>query len=94
MVKLEWFDDMRLFCLSTLRLIDLNASNERMSTPIAIADKDALKPQLVPAIIALSGASDKAIRAQIAQSVSLMAKPDFSERLPELIEVRQWNERT
>ena len=66
-------------------------SNERTST---VADKDALKPQLVPAMIALSGASDKAIRAQIAESVSLIAELDFPERWPDLIDVRQLNERT
>ena len=54
-------------------------------------DKDALKPQLVPAMIALSGASDKAIRAHIAESISLMAEPDFPERWPDLIDVRQLN---
>jgi exportin-2 (importin alpha re-exporter) len=54
--------------------------------PIAVGDKDALKPQLVPAMIALSGASDKAIRAQIAESVSLIAELDFPERWPDLID--------
>ena len=57
--------------------------------PIAVADKDTLKPQLVPAMIALSGASDKAIRAQIAESVSFIAELDFPERWPDLIDVRQ-----
>ncbi|KAI9431167.1 importin alpha re-exporter [Lactarius indigo] len=54
--------------------------------PISVADKDALKPQLVPAMIALSGASDKAIRAQIAESVSLIAELDFPQRWPDLID--------
>jgi exportin-2 (importin alpha re-exporter) len=57
--------------------------------PISVADKEALKPQLVPAMISLSGASDKAIRAQIAESVSLIAELDFPERWPDLIDVRQ-----
>ncbi|KAI0262819.1 Cse1-domain-containing protein [Gloeopeniophorella convolvens] len=54
--------------------------------PISAADKDTLKPQLVPAMIALSGASDKAIRAQIAEAVSLIAELDFPERWPDLID--------
>ncbi|KAI9448619.1 armadillo-type protein [Lactarius psammicola] len=54
--------------------------------PIPVADKEALKPQLVPAMIALSGASDKAIRAQIAESVSLIAELDFPQRWPDLID--------
>ena len=45
-------------------------------------------------MIALSGASDKAIRAQIAESVSLIAELDFPERWPDLIDVRQLNSRT
>ena len=45
-------------------------------------------------MIALSGASDKAIRAQIAESVSLIAELDFPERWPDLIDVRQVNSRT
>ena len=40
-------------------------------------------------MISLSGASDKAIRAQIAESVSLIAELDFPERWPDLIDVRQ-----
>jgi exportin-2 (importin alpha re-exporter) len=40
-------------------------------------------------MIALSGPSEKAIRAQIAESVSLIAELDFPERWPDLIDVRQ-----
>ena len=40
-------------------------------------------------MIALSGPSEKAIRAQIAESVSLIAELDFPERWPDLINVRQ-----
>jgi exportin-2 (importin alpha re-exporter) len=57
--------------------------------PISLADKEALKPRLVPAMIALSGPNEKAIRAQIAESVSLIAELDFPERWPDLIDVRQ-----
>jgi exportin-2 (importin alpha re-exporter) len=66
------------------------AVSERLKDehPISLADKDALKPQLVPAMIALSGTNEKAIRAQIAESVSLVAELDFPERWPDLIDVR------
>ena len=39
-------------------------------------------------MIALSGPKDKAIRAQIAESVSLIAEIDFPENWPNLIDVR------
>ncbi|SRR5258708_471383 len=40
-------------------------------------------------MIALSGLNEKAIRKQIAESVSLIAELDFPERWPDLIDVRQ-----
>ena len=40
-------------------------------------------------MIALSGASDKAVRAQIAESVSLIVELEVHERRPDLIDVRQ-----
>ncbi|KAN0129953.1 Armadillo-type fold [Lactarius tabidus] len=49
-------------------------------------DDDALKLHLVPAMIAHSGVSDKAIRAQIAESVSLITELDLPERWPDLID--------
>ncbi|KAI0321195.1 Cse1-domain-containing protein [Amylostereum chailletii] len=54
--------------------------------PVPAADKDALRPQLVPAMIALSSPNDKAIRAQIAESVSLIAELDFPHAWPDLID--------
>ena len=45
-------------------------------------------------MIALSGASNKAIRAQIAESVSLMVELDLPDRWPDIIDVRQLNEQT
>jgi exportin-2 (importin alpha re-exporter) len=85
-VKLEQLDDVRLFCSSPSESPNrLQLKNEH---PIPIADKDALKLQLVPAMIAHSGASDKAIRAQIAESVSLITELDFPERWSDLIDVR------
>jgi exportin-2 (importin alpha re-exporter) len=40
-------------------------------------------------MIALSGPNEKAIRAQVVESVSLIAELDFPERWPDLIDVRQ-----
>jgi hypothetical protein len=42
-------------------------------------------------MIALLGSNEKAIRAQVAESVSLIAELDFPERWPDLIDVRQWS---
>jgi len=52
------------------------------------ADKATLRAQLVPSIIALSGASDKAVRAQVAETVAVIAKYDFPEQWTELVDVR------
>lgn len=38
-------------------------------------------------MITLSNASDKAVRAQVAESISLVAKVDFPERWPDLVDV-------
>jgi exportin-2 (importin alpha re-exporter) len=40
-------------------------------------------------MIALSGRNEKAVRAQVAEAVSLIAELDFPERWPDLIDVRQ-----
>ncbi|KDR74835.1 hypothetical protein GALMADRAFT_249739 [Galerina marginata CBS 339.88] len=45
--------------------------------PLAEQDKAALRAKLVPAMLALSTPADKAIRAQVAESVSLIAELDF-----------------
>lgn len=42
-------------------------------------------------MIALSGPNEKTIRAQVAESVSLIAELDFPERWPDLVDVRQWS---
>ena len=42
-------------------------------------------------MIALSGPNEKPIRAQVAESVSLIAELDFPERWPDLIDVRHWS---
>ena len=40
-------------------------------------------------MVALSGTSNKAIRAQIAETVSLIAELQFPERSPDIIDVHQ-----
>ena len=52
------------------------------------ADKATLRTQLVPSIIALAGATDKAVRAQVAETVAVIAKYDFPEQWTELVDVR------
>ncbi|KAI0714440.1 armadillo-type protein [Cerioporus squamosus] len=54
--------------------------------PVPQADRAALRDALVPAMITLSNASDKAVRAQVAESISLVAKVDFPERWPDLVD--------
>lgn len=55
--------------------------------PVPEADRAALREALVPAMISLSNPSDKAVRAQVAESISLVAKSDFPERWPDLVNV-------
>lgn len=55
--------------------------------PLAEQDKVALRSELVPAMLALSSPPDKAIRAQVAESVSLIAELDFPEKWTDLIDV-------
>ncbi|KAG2007419.1 importin alpha re-exporter [Coprinopsis cinerea AmutBmut pab1-1] len=59
---------------------------EEDEQPLADADKAALRSQLVPAMITLSNPADKAVRAQIAESVALIAELDFPEKWPDLID--------
>ncbi|KAI0329277.1 Cse1-domain-containing protein [Cubamyces sp. BRFM 1775] len=53
---------------------------------VADGDRSSLREALVPAMIQLSNASDKAIRAQVAESISLIAKVDFPEQWPDLVD--------
>lgn len=56
--------------------------------PLSEADKVSLRAELVPAMIALStDPADKAIRAQTAESISLIAELDFPAKWPDLIDV-------
>ncbi|KAG2356783.1 CAS/CSE protein [Suillus spraguei] len=59
---------------------------EEDDAPLPEADKAALRSQLVPAMIALSDPTDKAIRAQIAESVALIAELDFPVKWTDLID--------
>ncbi|KAI0636204.1 Cse1-domain-containing protein [Trametes polyzona] len=54
--------------------------------PVPQPDRAALREALVPAMIQLSNASDKAVRAQVAESISLIAKIDFPEQWPDLVD--------
>ncbi|KIK60075.1 hypothetical protein GYMLUDRAFT_44063 [Collybiopsis luxurians FD-317 M1] len=54
--------------------------------PVANQDKAALKAELVPAMLALSAPSDKPVRAQVAESVSLIAELDFPHQWEDLID--------
>ncbi|KAF7976444.1 hypothetical protein HWV62_6681 [Athelia sp. TMB] len=54
--------------------------------PIAESDKVDLRKALVPAMLHLSAPGDKTLRAQVAESVSLIAELDFPERWPDLID--------
>ena len=66
------------------RLIDSSVQEE---APVPVSDKVALKDALVAAMIQLSTPIDKTIRAQIAESISLIASADFPEQWPNLIDV-------
>ncbi|KAF5343738.1 hypothetical protein D9756_011534 [Leucocoprinus leucothites] len=54
--------------------------------PLLEQDKVALRGQLVPAMLSLSNPTDKTIRMQIAESVSLIAELDFPKNWPDLID--------
>ncbi|KAI0029192.1 importin alpha re-exporter [Vararia minispora EC-137] len=54
--------------------------------PVPESDRAALRPQLVPAMVALLAPADRALRAQIAETVALIAAEDFPERWPDLID--------
>ncbi|KAF5349357.1 hypothetical protein D9758_011786 [Tetrapyrgos nigripes] len=59
---------------------------EEEDQPIAEQDKASLRSELVPAMLALSRPEDKAIRAQVAEAVSLVAELDFPTKWPDLID--------
>ncbi|KAI9569377.1 armadillo-type protein [Boletus coccyginus] len=54
--------------------------------PLPDQDKATLRAQLLPAMIALSHPADKSVRAQIAESVALIAELDFPSKWPDLID--------
>ncbi|KAG8776418.1 importin-alpha export receptor [Serendipita sp. 397] len=56
------------------------------TAPIAEEDKVRLRQHLIPAMISLSQPTDKALRAQIAESVSLVAAVDFPSEWPNLFD--------
>ena len=52
-----------------------------------------LRADLVPAMIALSTAADKSLRAQVAETISIVARSDFPGRWPDLIDVSSFRVR-
>lgn len=54
---------------------------------IAENEKGQLRSQLVPAMISLAGLADKSLRAQVAETVSVIARYDFPERWSDLVDV-------
>ncbi|KAG6917213.1 hypothetical protein DXG01_003418 [Tephrocybe rancida] len=82
--------------LPTLLLASLNPSTRKQAEqnlnavsdvqPLAEQDKVALRSELVPAMLSLSNPADKAIRAQVAESVSLIAELDFPHKWENLID--------
>ncbi|KAJ6581319.1 CAS/CSE protein [Mycena capillaripes] len=60
---------------------------EEEVNPLSETDKASLRGELVPAMLALSSdPADKAIRAQTAESISLIAELDFPAKWPDLID--------
>ncbi|KAJ7043405.1 CAS/CSE protein [Mycena alexandri] len=60
---------------------------EEDANPLSETDKASLRAELVPAMLALSTTpGDKAIRAQTAESISLIAELDFPTKWPDLID--------
>ena len=81
-IKNRW-DDVR----GSDRSPYIELTREQEDKPIPENDKAALRNELIPAMIALSNASDKAMRAQVAESVSIIAGVDFPDKWPDLVDV-------
>lgn len=67
------------------RLIEKDAEEDAPPLPDLV--KAQLREQLVPAMVALSSPTDKPVRAQIAETVSVVAAMDFPEQWPDLMDV-------
>jgi hypothetical protein len=77
--------------LNALRLALTRSSSPTQDVqPIPDPDKTMIRSQLVSAMIVLSNPADKTIRAQVAESVSLVAELDFPLKWPDLITVRSF----
>lgn len=80
-----------MYSLSLLRATLANHSTEKDAEedapPVSEPVKGQLRKGLVPAIVALSSQNDKPLRAQIAESVSIIAAMDFPEQWPDLVDV-------
>lgn len=62
-------------------------TRQQEDRPIPDTDKAALRNGLIPAMIALSNVSHKAMRAQVAEAVSIIAAVDFPDKWPDLVDV-------
>lgn len=82
-VKSRWED----VCLRSTVVVSLSHKCTQEESAVAEADKVTLRRDLIPAMMTLSGLSDKAVRAQIAETISSIAVTDFPEKWPDLIDV-------
>jgi exportin-2 (importin alpha re-exporter) len=62
--------------------------DEQTDTPIPGIEKRELKADLLPAMITLSGPATKSLRAQLAESIAIIAACDFPLQWDTLIDVR------
>lgn len=85
-VKTRW-EDVRISIKQTKHACLILMFLIQEEPPVPEADKTALRSELIPAMIALSNASSKAMRAQIAEAISLIASKDFPELWPDLMDV-------
>jgi len=72
--------------IASIRYLSLTFKQDVQALPEN--DKIALRNQLVPTMLGLSAPSDRAIRVQVAESVSLIAELDFPTKWTDLIDVR------
>ena len=89
--RVSCLDDAYMYSLLLLCAILANRLTEKDAEedapPLPEPVKAQLREQLVPAMVALSSPTDKPVRAQIAETVSVIAAMDFPEQWPDLIDV-------
>jgi exportin-2 (importin alpha re-exporter) len=89
--RVSCLDDAYMYSLLLPSANLANRSTEKDAEEDAplLADpvKAQLREQLVPAMVALSAPADKPVRAQLAETVSVIAAMDFPDLWPDLIDV-------